>query len=64
LGPAEAKAFISHLRSGARPVAASTARGYKTALRLVLAFADSSVTRRCAGLGSDKAAVGSAGLPT
>ena len=32
--PAEAEAFISHLRSGARPVAASTARGYETALRI------------------------------
>jgi hypothetical protein len=32
--PAEAEAFISHLRSGARPVAVSTARGYETALRL------------------------------
>lgn len=36
--PAEAEAFISHLRSGARPVAASTARGYETALRLVAGF--------------------------
>jgi site-specific recombinase XerD len=32
--PAEAEAFISHLRSGARPVAVSTARGYETALRM------------------------------
>jgi hypothetical protein len=32
--PAEAEAFISHLRCGARPVAVSTARGYETALRL------------------------------
>lgn len=32
--PAEAEAFISHLRSGGRPVAVSTARGYQTALRL------------------------------
>ena len=32
--PAEAEAFISHLRSGARPVAVSTARWYEGALRL------------------------------
>ena len=32
--PAEAEAFISHLRSGARPVAVSTERWYETALRL------------------------------
>lgn len=36
--PAEAEAFISHLRSGAQPVAVSTARGYETALRLVAGF--------------------------
>ncbi|HEY2266561.1 MAG TPA: tyrosine-type recombinase/integrase [Streptosporangiaceae bacterium] len=32
--PAEAEAFISHLRSGARPVAVSTARWYEGAVRL------------------------------
>ena len=32
--PAEAEAFISHLRSGTRPVTVSTARGYETALRM------------------------------
>jgi site-specific recombinase XerD len=32
--PAEAEAFISHLRSGPRPVAVSTARGYEAALRM------------------------------
>ena len=32
--PAEAEAFISHLRSGTRPVAVSTARWYEGALRL------------------------------
>src|SRR5258708_2086222 len=33
-GGGEGGAFISRLRSGARPVAVSTARGYETALRL------------------------------
>ena len=32
--PAEAQAFISHLRSGARPVAVSTGRWYEGAVRL------------------------------
>jgi site-specific recombinase XerD len=32
--PAEAEAFISHLRSGPRPVTVSTARGYEAALRM------------------------------
>jgi len=32
--PAEAEAFISHLRSGARPVAVSTGRWYEGAVRL------------------------------
>ena len=32
--PAEAEAFVSHLRSGARPVTVSTARGYENALRM------------------------------
>ncbi|MFE9856392.1 tyrosine-type recombinase/integrase [Streptomyces sp. NPDC005780] len=37
--PAEAEAFISHLRSGAgRPLAVSTARGYEVVLRLFCAF--------------------------
>jgi site-specific recombinase XerD len=36
--PAEAEAFISHLRSGARPITVSTARGYETALRMFCEF--------------------------
>lgn len=32
--PAEAEAFIGHLRSGEKPVAVSTARGYEIALRM------------------------------
>ncbi len=32
--PAEAEAFIAHLRSGAKPVRFSTARGYEIALRM------------------------------
>ncbi|MET7571277.1 tyrosine-type recombinase/integrase [Streptomyces sp. NPDC005492] len=36
--PAEAEAFISHLRSASRPVAVSTARGYEVVLRLFCAF--------------------------
>ncbi len=36
--PAEAEAFISHLRSGSRPIAISTARGYEMALQLFCAF--------------------------
>jgi len=36
--PAEAEAFISHLRSGARPIAISTARGYEMALQLFCTY--------------------------
>lgn len=36
--PAEAEAFISHLRSGSRPIAISTARGYEMALQLFCAY--------------------------
>ncbi|MGH8378937.1 MAG: tyrosine-type recombinase/integrase [Gammaproteobacteria bacterium] len=36
--PAEAEAFISHLRSGRRPIAISTARGYEMALQLFCAY--------------------------
>ena len=32
--PAEAEAFVSHLRSGARPVTVSTAHEYEAALRM------------------------------
>jgi integrase len=32
--PAEGEAFISHLRSGPKPVAVSTARGYEVSVRL------------------------------
>lgn len=32
--PAEAESFISHLRSGARPITVSTGRGYEAALRM------------------------------
>jgi site-specific recombinase XerD len=32
--PAEAEAFVSHLRSGERPVKVSTVRGYEAALRM------------------------------
>jgi site-specific recombinase XerD len=38
-GPAEAEAFISHLRSGERPVVVSTARGYEVTLRMFCEFA-------------------------
>jgi hypothetical protein len=35
---AEAETFMSHLRSGARPIAVSTARGYEAALRMFCEF--------------------------
>jgi len=36
--PAEAEAFISHLRSGSQPIAVSTARGYEMAVQLFCAY--------------------------
>jgi len=36
--PAEAEAFISHLRSGPRPIAISTARGYEMAIQLFCTY--------------------------
>lgn len=36
--PAEAEAFISHLRSGSRPIAISTARGYEMTLQLFCSY--------------------------
>ena len=36
--PAEAEAFISHLRSGSRPIAISTARGYEMTLQLFCTY--------------------------
>ncbi|MFI5664834.1 tyrosine-type recombinase/integrase [Streptomyces sp. NPDC051684] len=36
--PAEAEAFISHLRSGVRPIMVSTARGYEISIQMFCAF--------------------------
>src|SRR2546425_2994563 len=36
--PAEAEAFISHLRSGSQPIAVSTARGYEMAVQLFCTY--------------------------
>jgi site-specific recombinase XerD len=36
--PAEAEAFMDHLRSGERPIVMSTARGYENSLRLFLEY--------------------------
>ena len=36
--PAESEAFISHLRSAAKPLAVSTARSYEVVLRMFCAF--------------------------
>ncbi|WUV98899.1 site-specific integrase [Streptomyces sp. NBC_01471] len=36
--PAEVEAFIDHLRSGARPIVVSTARGYQNTLRLFMEY--------------------------
>jgi site-specific recombinase XerD len=37
--PAEAEAFIAHLRSGSKPIRFSTARGYEIALRMFCEYA-------------------------
>lgn len=36
--PSEAEAFISHLRSGARPIMVSTARGYEISIQMFCAY--------------------------
>jgi len=36
--PAEAEAFVDHLRSGERPIVMSTARVYENSLRLFLEY--------------------------
>jgi hypothetical protein len=36
--PAEVEAFFADLRSGSRPLAISTARGYQTILRLFMEY--------------------------
>ncbi|SRR5712691_7198711 len=43
--PADGEAFISHLRSGARPIRMSTARTYEVTIGLFLEFTDRALSR-------------------
>ncbi|MGW8885982.1 hypothetical protein [Streptomyces sp. NPDC055749] len=36
--PAEAEAFIAHLRSGSKPIMVSTARGYEISIKMFCAY--------------------------